>query len=337
MLSASVPLRPRAAVRHHSLSRRTAVSCSSSRDALFGELSTSIDVISQLPPSQRRAGAEEAAAKCMTLLRQLQAAGELRTFDSYAGRLLRRPISMGELKQMGIKAPDAIGRPSVRNDAAFLASVVGGSSVVAVVLGVTLPGDWGAFGAYLSGGVSLVVLAIGSVAPGLLEVPIAAFSGLFPDYRERVLRHEAAHFLIAHLLGVPVVQYSLALGAEHTDLLEAKLERKLFGATAQRLTDAELDTLAVVAMSGVASEGLRFEEVIGQNADLYDLQKLINRSATSLSANQQQSLTRWAVWQAAAMLKGNAGAYAALQEAMARGAPVVDCIRAIESFQPAAA
>jgi hypothetical protein len=32
---------------------------------------------------------------------------------------------MGELKQMGIKAPDQIATPSVRNDSAFLFSVVG--------------------------------------------------------------------------------------------------------------------------------------------------------------------------------------------------------------------
>jgi len=38
--------------------------------------------------------------------------------------------------------------------------------VTALVAGVTLPGDWGAFGSYLIGGSSLVVLAIGSTAPG---------------------------------------------------------------------------------------------------------------------------------------------------------------------------
>ena len=49
---------------------------------------------------------------------------------------------MGELRQIGIKEPEVIGVPSVRNDAAFLAAVVGGSSVLALVLG-QLPGDWG--------------------------------------------------------------------------------------------------------------------------------------------------------------------------------------------------
>lgn len=37
----------------------------------------------------------------------------------------RRNVFMGELKQVGIKTPDKIAVPSVRNDFAFLVTVVG--------------------------------------------------------------------------------------------------------------------------------------------------------------------------------------------------------------------
>lgn len=50
---------------------------------------------------------------------------------------------------------------------------------------------------YLTGAVVLVVLAVGSTAPGLLAFVIGRFAQVFPDYRERVLRHEAAHFLVS--------------------------------------------------------------------------------------------------------------------------------------------
>lgn len=73
-------------------------------------------------------------------------------------------------------------------------------SVLAVLLG-QLPGDWGFFGAYLTGGVVLAVLAVGSTAPGLLQGIIDAFSQLWPDYKERVVAHEAAHLLIGECLG----------------------------------------------------------------------------------------------------------------------------------------
>ena len=49
------------------------------------------------------------------------------------------PTPAGELKRVGLKNPENIAKVSVRNDAAFLISVVGTTSIAAVVLG-QLPG-----------------------------------------------------------------------------------------------------------------------------------------------------------------------------------------------------
>ena len=54
----------------------------------------------------------------------------------------------------------------------------------------------GFFVPFLTAGSVLVVLAIGSTNPGALQFLIDRFSLVFPDYRERVCRHEAAHFLV---------------------------------------------------------------------------------------------------------------------------------------------
>lgn len=57
----------------------------------------------------------------------------------------------------------------------------------------------------------------------------------------------------------------------------------------------------------------------------------LSRSQTKMSDQQQQNQTRWAVYQAASLLRTHQAEYAALQAAMARGASVVECIQAIEN------
>merc|ERR1712151_432574 len=114
----------------------------------------------------------------------------------------------------------------------------------------------------------------------------------------------------------------------HTDFLEAKLERKIFS---QKLTEEELLPLACVAMAGVAAEGILSEEVQGQEADLRDLQLLLNKVQPKLNNQRQQGITRWAVWKAASILKKNQEAFDSLTEALQQNKPVVECFKAIES------
>lgn len=259
-------------------------------------------------------------------LDKLRELGQTKLWSSIPN-ITRRNTFIRELTTMGIKNAEELAIPSVRNDAAFLGTVVGVTSFVAVVAG-QLPGDWGFFVPYLVGSLSLVVLAVGSVAPGLLQVAINSFSGLFSDYQERTLCHEAAHFLTAYLVGVPIVGYSVDLGKEHVNLVDEALQKRIYSAGG--LDSALLDQLAVVSMAGLAAEGLKYDKAMGQSADLFSLQRLLNRSKPPLSSQQQQNLTRWAVLYAGSLLKTNTKAYDALQVAMSKGLSVSDCIKAIE-------
>ena len=243
----------------------------------------------------------------------------------------RRQVSLGDLRMIGVKQPEAIAQISVRNDAAFLFSVVASTSVVATVLGATLPGDWGFFSSYLTGGIAIAVLAIGSINPGILQFAIDSFSKVFPDYKKRVVTHEAAHFLLAHLLGVPVAGYSLMLGKEHTDLAEAALQRRLIE---KQLDEQEVNRLGIIAMAGATAEAMNFPDVMGQNADMLDLQRIMMRSSTKLGNQEQQNLTRWASYQAASLLRKHKAEYEALVQCMESGGSVKDCILAIENATP---
>jgi hypothetical protein len=128
---------------------------------------------------------------------------------------------------------------------------------------------------------------------------------------------------------VPATGYSLDLGKEHTDLIEAKLQRRLNAKG--KLNASEVDVLAIIAMAGIAAEGMTYDEVTGQNADLLLLQRMLNRSEEKLPQNSQIDLTRWAVCQAAIVIKENQAAYEKLMAAMKDGASVSKCIEAIES------
>ncbi|XP_051140921.1 uncharacterized protein LOC127258207 [Andrographis paniculata] len=239
----------------------------------------------------------------------------------------RRTTSLRELTSLGIKNAENLAIPSVRNDAAFLFTVVGTTGFLGVLAG-QLPGDWGFFVPYLIGSISLVVLAVGSISPGLLQASIGAFSSIFPDYQERIARHEAAHFLVAYLLGIPILGYSLDIGKENVNLTDERLEKLVYSG---QLDAKELDRLAIVAMAGLAAEGLKYDKVVGQSADLFTLQRFINRSKPKLSNDQQQNLTRWAVLFAASLIKNNQGVHEALMSAMANKVSVVECILAIEN------
>ncbi|XP_065874993.1 uncharacterized protein [Euphorbia lathyris] len=241
--------------------------------------------------------------------------------------LVVRQTSLRELTNLGMKNAENLAIPSVRNDAAFLVTVVGTTSVLGVLTG-QLPGDWGFFVPYLIGSISLVVLAVGSISPGLLQAAIGGFSTIFPDYQERIARHEAAHFLIAYLLGFPVLDYSLDIGKEHVNLIDEKMQKLIYSG---QLDTKELDRIAVVAMAGLAAEGLQYDKVVGQSADLLTLQRLINRTKPQLSKEQQQNLTRWAVLFSGSLIKNNNAIHEALVGAMSNKATVLECIQAIEN------
>ena len=301
-----------------------AAAASAETQTLYTELAAVLSDYKRVPPSLRQEISTEVSGLCQ----KLQSAGALPKWGAAAEDLApRRNVQLGELRLVGVKTPEGIAKVSVRNDAAFLFSVVASTSIAAVLLG-QLPGDWGFFSSYLCGGISFVVLGIGSVNPGILQFAIDTFSQVFPDYKERVLRHEAAHFLTAYLLGVPVAGYSLIVGKEHTDLAEAALQRRLIE---KQLDDKEVDKLSVIAMAGATAEAMYYEEVMGQNADMFDLQRIMNRSGTKLGNPQQQNQTRWACYQAATLMRAYSKEYEVLQECMAKNEPVEKCIQAIEN------
>ncbi|CAL58559.1 unnamed product [Ostreococcus tauri] len=337
MLSASTAVAPgrvalsktRANARGHrvQLKSRSYVTANASKAEKYDEIDKELSKVRALPPSERAEALEIATSTVRGALNAMREDSWL--WNSALKNPQRRNVFPNELKRVLKAAPEQIAKPSDANDLKLIVTVTLTCSLAAVVVGATLPGDIGAFGAYLLGGIPIVVLAVGSTAPGLLRVATDRLARVDPEYRRRIARHEAGHFLVGYACGVPVGSYNLGIDESHVNFMESKLERKIFQGA--KLSSSEVLPLAVISMAGVAAEAMEFEEVMGQSADLFDLQRILNRVDPKLNDASQQEITRWAVFQAATILSENRAAFDALTEKMQEGASVVDCLQTIEA------
>ncbi|MBH8567065.1 ATP-dependent Zn protease [Nostoc sp. CENA67] len=161
---------------------------------------------------------------------------------------------------------------------------------------------------------------------------IASFS---PEHRDRIIHHEAGHFLVAHLLGIPVTGYTLSAweawkqgqtgqgGVTFDDAeLASQLENGKIGAQM-------LDRYCTLWMAGIAAETLVFENAEGGSDDKSKLAKVLQILGFSESVYQQKQ--RFHALQAKTLLEENWSSYQALVQAMRERASVTDCQSAIKS------
>lgn len=155
------------------------------------------------------------------------------------------------------------------------------------------------------------------------------FAGFSKAHRDRILRHEAGHFLVAHLLGIPVTGYTLSaweafrqgqpgLGGVSFDCqeLEAELERG-------ELSSQFLNRFCTVWMAGAAAEELVYGTVEGGADDRQKLRLLWAQLKRSDAECDQRQ--RWSSLQAKTLLQAHWSAYEALVAALERRASVDEC------------
>ncbi|MDA0265952.1 MAG: ATP-dependent Zn protease [Cyanobacteria bacterium] len=147
--------------------------------------------------------------------------------------------------------------------------------------------------------------------------------------RQRVLHHEAGHLLVAHLLSIPVTDYSLTAwdawrkgfpGQGGVQFDTATLEAAM--GTGQ-IPAQLLNRYCMVWMAGVAAEQLMYGDALGGQDDRQKFTILWQQLGRTVQQGLAQQ--RWALLQAKTLLEQHREAYQTLVEAMAEQSPVGDC------------
>ncbi len=159
-------------------------------------------------------------------------------------------------------------------------------------------------------------------------------AGFSPEHRERIIHHEAGHFLVAYLLGIPVIGYTLSAweawkqkqpgqgGVSFDDTeLAAQLERG-------SLSAQMVDRYCTVWMAGITAETLVYENAEGGADDKSKLAGVLQSLGFSASTCEQKQ--RFCALQAKTLLQENWSAYQALVDAMRQKATVSECVKIID-------
>lgn len=163
---------------------------------------------------------------------------------------------------------------------------------------------------------------------------IASFS---PQHRDRIIHHEAGHFLAAHLLNIPVTGYTLTAwdawkqgqpGQGGVTFDDAQLASQLERGT---ISAQILDRYCTVWMAGIVAETLVFNDAQGGTDDKSKLAGVLAGLGFSAAASEQKQ--RFHLLQAKTLLQANWSSYEALVKSMQEGASVRDCQRIIATVE----
>ena len=154
------------------------------------------------------------------------------------------------------------------------------------------------------------------------------------EQRQRIIQHEAGHFLTAYFLGIPITGYTLSawevikqgqLGRGGVSFDTEALNIQPFDHQQMRLT---LDRFCTVWMAGIAAEKLTYGNTQGGQEDRSQLKQALMMAGVPEIAYPLKE--RWAQLQATNLLTRHQQSYKALIEAMKQNASVEECCTVIQ-------
>jgi hypothetical protein len=155
-------------------------------------------------------------------------------------------------------------------------------------------------------------------------------------YRQRIINHEAGHFLVAYLLGIPITGYTLSAWESVRQGYSAQ-GGVMFSPPPANISTQLLQQYCTVWMAGIAAEKLTVAASQNEHrteGGAEDRQKL--RGVLFRTGKQQQEIVQQenlAMLQAKTLIQTNWDAYQALVTAMTNRSTVADCCDRIERLK----
>lgn len=289
--------------------------------------------LTRVAESSQKGGAELFDNGVRALYAEMARAGLLPALGSERSTASSKPGSFVTVEDLVKGTGLLYASLSPRRGKLFLWQLAG-IGVVSLTMYATRVVGLGDLGGPLIGSIGLL-LAVDQVAlRGTVFETV--YGAVAPNFRDRIVHHEAAHFIVAYLCGLQISGYvtsgrdalvsgipSLGQGGtifSFPELSEALQSGKLKART--------IDIWSTVLMAGIAAEALTFGQAEGGASDEETLINLLQQ--LNWDANRVKSQARFGVLQAVLLLREHNEAYLALTKKMKAKAPLGDCIDCIE-------
>jgi hypothetical protein len=156
------------------------------------------------------------------------------------------------------------------------------------------------------------------------------FSQFSEEHRQRVVHHEAGHFLVAHLLGIPVTGYTLTAweafrrGQPGRGGVSFDIEELSAQVIEGQVPVQKIDAYCAIWMAGIAAEQL----VYGQSEGGFDDRQQLKTLWAHIEPPKPEPdvKIRWSILKAKTLLEGHQETYQQLVDAMNQRLPIEECL-----------
>jgi hypothetical protein len=157
------------------------------------------------------------------------------------------------------------------------------------------------------------------------------------EQRERVIYHEAGHFLTAYYLGIPITDYTLtaweSLKKKKRGQGGVEFDSESILSQSQNLQEFPLilERICTVLMAGIAAEKGIYSNPEGGIDDRQQLRQILSTAGVRNEEFAQKE--SWSLLQAKNLLERHQSAYDALVEAMKQRLSVEDCYQILQQYE----